>query len=97
MKSLSKQLHITATDSAQLMQIYQKSFPYASLEGAQKLLVNIQKVVGSNTQAIQEMTSKLGDLVEKYPELEKATRSLEVFLTEEEYKKVKAEVLKVFE
>lgn len=31
------------------------------------------------------------------PSLEKAERSLEVFLTEEEYKKVKAEVIKVFE
>jgi len=31
------------------------------------------------------------------PSLVKAERSLEVFLTEEEYKKVKAEVIKIFE
>lgn len=31
------------------------------------------------------------------PTLELSTRSLEVFLTEEEYKKVKGEVIKIFE
>ncbi len=31
------------------------------------------------------------------PQMEVAERSLEVFLTEEEYKKVKAEVIKIFE
>jgi hypothetical protein len=34
---------------------------------------------------------------ENTPRMEKAERSLEVFLTEEEYKKVKQEVIKVFE
>jgi hypothetical protein len=31
------------------------------------------------------------------PKIEVANRSLEVFLTDEEYKKVKAEVIKIFE
>lgn len=31
------------------------------------------------------------------PDRDKATRALEVYLTEEEYKKVKAEVIKIFE
>ncbi len=31
------------------------------------------------------------------PQLQKSTRSLEVLLTEEEFKKVKSEVIKVFE
>lgn len=40
-----------------------------------------------------------GDVMMTYdePQLEKSTRALEVFLTEEEYKKVKEEVVKVFQ
>lgn len=37
------------------------------------------------------------DEVANEPKLETSTRSLEVFLTDDEYKKVKAEVVKVFE
>jgi len=44
-----------------------------------------------------EKFNKPWDNRDEGPSREVAERSLEVFLTEEEYKKVKAEVIKIFE
>ena len=75
-ESFSKQLSLTRGDTTSLMQQYQRGFPLASFNGAEKIFKNIQSAVGSNVEEMQKMLSIASDLATKFPTLQSAIQNL---------------------
>jgi len=73
---LSKELKLTRIETSSLFAMYEKGFPYVSLEGAVKVFKNIRNAVGTNKQAIDEMFQSLSSLSSQFPELQRMIESL---------------------
>lgn len=76
MDSMSKALKLTRTDVIGLMRDLEKSMLFFSSMGAEKVLKNIQKVVGSNVSEINKYSSAVANLVSMYPELQTSVERL---------------------
>jgi len=70
MSSLSSTLHLTKMETIGLMSEFEKGFPVASAKSFEKIMVNVQRAVGSNAEAIKEMAGNLGQLAMIYPGLQ---------------------------
>ena len=72
-KNLSKSTGLSQQDIANFTKTFEKEFNFVGLANAEKTLANIQKVVGSDVEAIQQMKSELSGFIQQFPELEQAS------------------------
>lgn len=73
---ISKQLKLTQIETMGLMKTFEKTFNQVTLGNAADLFKNIRNAVGSNSEAMQDMASALGGIVEKFPDLERSITRL---------------------
>src|SRR5690606_10761506 len=68
---------LTRMETLKLFSIYEKGFPYNSLERGEKLFINIKAAVGGNVEAMEGMMGTLQSIIEKFPELEDAITNVD--------------------
>jgi hypothetical protein len=75
--NLSQTTGLTRQTTGEFMKMYERGFNFTSLQNAENLLKNIQKVVGSDVEAIKHMAGELSSFTKQFPDLEKALTNLE--------------------